>query len=151
MNYWLFKTEPGSYSIEDLERDGETFWDGVRNYQARNMLRDDIKPGDTVFVYHSNARPPAIVGLAEVAEGGSVDPTAFEQGAHYFDAKSNPESPRWFGVRIAFKRRFREPLGLPQLREMPGLENMLLLRRGMRLSIQPVTANEARLLLKRLG
>ena len=128
MKYWLFKTEPGSYSIQDLERDGSTFWDGVRNYQARNLLRDEIQPGDTVFLYHSNADPPGIVGLAKVVEGGGVDPSAFQDGHHYFDPKSSADAPRWYGVTIAHERTFTQGLGLPELRTIPGLEEMLVLR-----------------------
>lgn len=140
--YWLFKTEPESYSITDLERDKSTFWDGVRNYQARNFLRDDIKTGDGVLFYHSNANPPSIVGIAAVVRDGYPDHTQFEQGHRKFDPKAAPENPRWFMVDIAFDSVLSTPLALDQLRDIPALAEMELLRKGSRLSIQPVTKKE---------
>ncbi len=140
--YWLFKTEPESYSISDLERDNTTFWDGVRNYQARNFLRDDIKSGDGVLFYHSNANPPAIVGAAQVTRDGYPDHTQFEQGHRKFDPKATPENPRWYMVDISLDAVFPEPLGLNQLRDIPALAEMELLRKGSRLSIQPVSKKE---------
>jgi predicted RNA-binding protein with PUA-like domain len=151
MAYWLFKSEPGSYSIQDLERDGETFWDGVRNYQARNLMRDEMKQGDMVFFYHSNAEPPGIVGLAKIVAGGSIDQSAFQAGHHYFDPKSSPDKPRWYGVTISFVKVFKQGLSLAELREIPGLEEMLVLRKGQRLSVQPVTDGEAKVLLGKLS
>ncbi len=150
MAYWLFKSEPGSYSIQDLERDGETFWDGVRNYQARNLMRDEMKKGDTVFFYHSNAEPPGIVGLAKIVAEGAIDESAFDPDHHYFDPKSSAEKPRWFGVSIAFVKAYKQGLSLAELREIAGLEEMLVLRKGQRLSVQPVTDGEAKLLLGKL-
>jgi len=140
--YWLLKSEPGAYSIEDLKKDKTTFWDGVRNYQARNMLRDDIKKGDRVFFYHSNAKPPAIVGVARVVRDGYPDHTQFEQGHPKFDPKTSPDNPRWYMVDIAFEKEFAEPLPIDQLRDIPELEGMELLRKGSRLSVQPVTKKE---------
>lgn len=144
MRYWLFKSEPDCFSFADL-RDAPgrtTGWDGVRNFQARNFLRDDIQVGDGVFYYHSNAAPPAIVGLAEVVEAGHPDPTAFDSSADHHDPKSRIESPTWFQVSIRAVRPIDPPLGLPRLREVAALTKMELLRKGSRLSIQPVTAEE---------
>lgn len=140
--YWLFKTEPESYSIDDLRRDGSTCWDGVRNYQARNFLRDEIKPGDGVFFYHSNAEPPAIVGRATVSRAGYPDHTQFEHGHAKFDPKAASDNPRWYMVDITFAEEFPQSLSLERLRSDPALENMELLRKGSRLSVQPVTARE---------
>jgi len=143
-NYWLFKTEPESYSIDDLERDADqtTFWDGVRNYQARNMLRDEVRVGDLVLIYHSNAQPPAIVGVATVVRAGSPDLTAQDPHDHHFDPKASAQDPRWYGVDIKFVRRFERPLPLGELREIKSLQKMELLRKGSRLSIQPVRKAE---------
>lgn len=151
MKHWLFKSEPGCYSIDDLQRDGETFWDGVRNYQARNLLRDEIQPGDLVFFYHSNAKPPAIAGLARVAGGGEPDPSAWDADDEHFDPRSTPETPVWYGVRVAFERRFDEPLPLAELKADPKLDGLPLLQRGQRLSVTPVPPAHAKHLLKRLG
>jgi predicted RNA-binding protein with PUA-like domain len=140
--YWLFKSEPGAYGIDDLEKDGKTFWDGVRNFQARNTLRDDIHEGDKILFYHSNANPPAIVGTAVVTRGGYPDHTQFESGHRKFDPKATEENPRWFMVDIAFENRFAKPIGLDTLREIPALEQMELLRKGSRLSVQPVRKEE---------
>jgi len=141
--YWLFKSEPESFSIDDLARAPKqtTFWNGVRNYQARNLLRDEIKVGDGVIFYHSNATPPAAVGLAEVVRAGYPDSTQFDPRSDYHDAAATPDAPRWFMVDIRFKGKFRRPLALDQLREVPGLQDMVLLQRS-RLSVQPVTAAE---------
>ncbi len=140
--YWLFKTEPTSYSIADLKRDAQTFWDGVRNYQARNFLRDDIREGDGVLFYHSNAAPPAIVGVARVVRGGYPDHTQFEQGHRKFDPKARADNPRWYMVDIAFEEEFTRPLPLEDLRDVAALAEMELLRTGSRLSVQPVTKKE---------
>lgn len=142
--YWLFKSEPESFSLDDLARAPKqtTFWNGVRNYQARNLLRDEIKAGDGVIFYHSNAKPAAAVGLAEVVKGGYPDKTQFDPMSPYHDPDANPEDPRWFMVDIKFKEVFKRPLSLEELREVPGLTGMDLLRRGSRLSVQPVTAAE---------
>ncbi len=146
--YWLFKTEPESFSFEDLVKSPgrTTFWDGVRNYQARNFLRD-AKTGDGVLIYHSNADPPAIVGTARVVVEAAPDPTQFEPEHHHYDPRSRPEAPAWFGVEVKAVARLRRPLGLPELREIPGLEAMGVLRKGNRLSIQPVTEKEWKIVL----
>ena len=142
--YWLFKSEPNCYSFADLaaEPDRTTGWDGVRNYQARNMLRDEVKVGDGVLFYHSNAAPPVIAGIAEVVEEGRPDPTAFDPSAEHYDPKSKPNDPTWIQVAIKAVRPIEPSIPLPKLREIPGLSEMELLRKGSRLSIQRVSAEE---------
>jgi predicted RNA-binding protein with PUA-like domain len=144
MNYWLFKSEPGSFSIDDLAaRPGQTEpWDGVRNYQARNLLRDRIQRGDRGFFYHSHCPRPAIVGLVEVASGGRPDPTAFDPAAAHYDPNSAPEAPRWYLVDVRLLRRLQRPLPLAELKGHPELAGMALLQKGNRLSVQPVGAAE---------
>jgi predicted RNA-binding protein with PUA-like domain len=150
MNVWLFKSEPACYSFADLvaEPKGSTGWDGVRNYQARNMLRDDVKRGDLVLFYHANADPPAIAGLAEVVVAAHPDPTAFDPEAQHFDPKSQREAPTWVQVSIRAVSEIDPPLALPELRTVAGLEGMELLRKGSRLSIQPVKPKEWTILKK---
>jgi predicted RNA-binding protein with PUA-like domain len=144
MAYWLFKTEPASYSFAALmaERDQTTGWDGVRNYQARNFLRDQIKPGDGVLIYHSSADPPSIAGIAEVVRAGHPDPTAFDRNDGHYDPKSDPANPTWYQVSIKGKQAIDPPLELPFLKSVDALAKMELLRKGSRLSVQPVTAAE---------
>lgn len=153
MKYWLLKTEPESFSIQDLEncQKQTTFWDGVRNYQARNYLRDEIKPGDCVLFYHSNTDPPAIVGTARVVQGGYPDPTAWDPSNHHYDPGSTPENPRWYMVDIQLDQIFTTPLGLSYLRTIKSLAKMELLRKGSRLSVQPVTTAEFKEVLKLAG
>lgn len=140
--YWLMKTEPESYSIDDLERDGTTFWNGIRNYQARNFMRDNVKPGDGVLFYHSNAEPPGIFGIAEVVKAAYPDHTQFDPESKYFDPRATPDNPTWVMVDVKFVRKFSAPISLAELKETPGLEEMMVTRRGSRLSVQPVTAQE---------
>ena len=140
--YWLFKTEPTSYSIDDLARDKTTHWDGVRNYQARNMLRDEIQVGDRVFFYHSNANPPAIMGTAEVVKSGYADHTQFDPHNHHYDEKADPDDPTWFMVDIKFLQKFQKPVDREQLAGDESARNMAVLAKGSRLSIQPVTPAE---------
>jgi predicted RNA-binding protein with PUA-like domain len=144
MAYWLFKSEPECFSFRDLlAAPGRTTgWDGVRNFQARNMLRDQVQVGDGVLFYHSNADPPAIAGIAEVVRAGHPDPTAFDPAADHYDPKSKPDAPTWYQVAIRAVRPIEPPLGLPRLREVAALAGMELLRKGSRLSVQPVTAAE---------
>jgi len=144
IRYWLLKSEPESFSIDDLQRAPQqtTFWNGVRNYQARNLLRDELKVGDGVIFYHSNADPAAAVGLAEVVRAGYPDGTQFDPKSDYYDPEAKPDDPRWFMVDIKFKEKFVRPLPLDLLRTIPALADMVLLRRGSRLSVQPVTAAE---------
>ncbi|MBY0358707.1 MAG: EVE domain-containing protein [Candidatus Obscuribacterales bacterium] len=143
-NYWLMKSEPSCFSIQDLEKapGKTTFWDGVRNYQARNMLRDEIKPGDQVLFYHSNAEPPGVAGIAEVVKEGYPDHTAFDPQNDHYDPKSNTKNPTWYMVDIKHVKTFKQELGLDRLRLLPELKNMVLLQKGSRLSVQPVSAKE---------
>lgn len=144
--YWLFKSEPETYSIADLwcERTKTTYWDGVRNYQARNLLRDTINLGDRVLFYHSNADPMAIVGTAEVVKTGYPDHTAFDPKDHHYDPKSNPDEPTWFMVDVRLLQVFPKPVTRDDLKACDDLRKMMVLRTGARLSIQPVTAAEWR-------
>lgn len=153
MAYWLFKSEPECFSFADLMASPgrTTGWDGVRNFQARNFLRDEVKVGDGVLYYHSNADPPAIVGIAEVVREGHPDPTSFDPTADHHDPKSRPESPTWFQVSIRAVQPFDAPLGLSRLREVPALASMELLRKGSRLSIQPVRPEEWAAILELAG
>jgi predicted RNA-binding protein with PUA-like domain len=153
MAYWLFKSEPDCYSFADLmgEPDRSTGWGGVRNFQARNFLRDSIKVGDGVLFYHSSVTPAAIAGIAEVVEAGHPDPTAFDEGADHYDPKSDPANPTWYQVTIKAVRPIDPPLELPKLRTIPELVGMELLRKGSRLSVQPVTDAEWKTILSLAG
>ena len=142
MRYWLMKSEPGEYSIDDLARDGVTHWDGVRNYQARNLMRDDMEVGDRVLFYHSNAKPPAVVGIAEVARPAYPDHTQFDQDSNYFDPDSTKKDPRWYMVDIKLVKIFNNQVTLKQIKENPKLKNFRLIQRGNRLSVFPVTKDE---------
>lgn len=144
MNYWLMKSEPDVFGIDDLrKRPKQTeHWDGVRNYQARNMLRDQMQVGDRVFFYHSNCAEPGIVGVARVVRAGYPDHTAFDPESKYYDPKSTPENPRWYMVDVRFERRFKRTITLEELKTHPRLGDMALLRRGNRLSVMPVTAQQ---------
>jgi len=139
MNYFIFKTEPSGYSIDDLKRDKKTSWGGIRNYQARNILRDDVKVGDLVIIYHSSCEVPAAVGVANVLKTGYGDPSQFDKKSHYFDAGSKQNDPRWFAVAIAFTEKFKNPISLPAMRLESSLSNMRLLARGNRLSVFPIS------------
>ncbi len=148
--YWLLKTEPESFSIQDLAKAPKktTCWDGVRNYQARNYLRDDMKIGDGVLFYHSSANPPAIVGTAKVVKEGYPDPTAWDPNDHHYDPAASLENPRWSMVDIQLVQIFKMPLSLEELRKIPALKKMELLRKGSRLSVQPATQEEFETVLK---
>ncbi|MGH9363227.1 MAG: EVE domain-containing protein [Thermoanaerobaculia bacterium] len=148
--YWLMKCEPAAYAIEDLERDGTTSWEGVRNFRARNLLRDEVKPGDLVLFYASNADPSGVTGVAEVARGGYPDPFQFAAGHAYFDPKSRREEPTWYAVDLRFVERFPAIVPLDELKHTPGLETMMVTRKGARLSVQPVTRAEFDIV-RRLG
>lgn len=139
MHYWLFKTEPTGYSIDDLRRDKKTSWTGVRNYQARNMLRDEVKKGDLVIFYHSSCDIPGAYGVAEVVKEKVVDLTQFDTKSKYYDPKAKKEKPQWYAVDIKFKEKFKEPVPLADMRLEPALANMALLRPGMRLSLFPIS------------
>lgn len=139
MQYWLMKSEPNEFSIDDLKRVKVEPWDGIRNYQARNFIRDKMKIGDQAFFYHSSCEVPAIVGTMEIASEAYPDPTAFMSGNAHFDAKSDPENPTWMLVDVKFLSKLKTPLTLQQLRQEPKLADMQLLKRGNRLSVFPVT------------
>ena len=141
MRHWLLKTEPESYSIEDLRRDGSTFWNGVRNYQARNFMRDDMKVGDPVLFYHSNSEPPGVAGIARVSREAYPDHTALDPESPYFDPKAGPGDPRWYMVDVEFVEAFPRLLSLDEIRGTPGLEKMPLVNKS-RLSVQPVAPEE---------
>ena len=149
MNYWLMKSEPDAFSIDDLaKRPKKTEpWDGVRNYQARNMMRDEMKKGDQVFFYHSNCKEPGIVGIAKVVKEGYPDFTAFEPKEKYYDPKSDPQNPRWFMVDVQFVKKFKRTITLTELKQQKGLEDMALVRKGNRLSIMPVSKSQWSLIL----
>lgn len=142
MKYWIFKSEPSTYSIDDMMRDVTTYWNGVRNYQARNFLRDDVKIGDQVLFYHSSCEVPAIVGLCEVVKNGYPDFTAFDPKSEYFDPKSKIDEPTWFMVDIKFVKKFRNPVTLQNIKSNPKLRNLKLVQKGNRLSIIPITKDE---------
>lgn len=144
MNYWLMKTEPEVYSIDDLmkAKNKTGHWDGVRNYQARNMMRDDMREGDQIFFYHSNCKEPGIAGIARVVKQAYPDHTAFDPEQKYFDPKSDPQNPRWFMVDVQYVRKLKRVITLQELKEHSELQSMLLLRKGNRLSIMPVTKQE---------
>ncbi len=142
MNYWLMKSEPEVYSILDLQREGETIWDGVRNYQARNFMRQ-MQLGDLVFFYHSNTNPPGIAGLMRVVKSGIADPTQFDPTSKYYDAKSSPQSPRWQTVVVEFVEAFSHPISLSILRDKFSPEELLVVKQGNRLSVIPVLESVA--------
>ena len=149
--YWLFKSEPNAYSFDQLKAEprGTAMWDGVRNYQARNLMRDEMKKGDGVLFYHSSCDPAHVVGEAEIVRESYPDPTAFDPKQKYFDPKSDPESPTWYLVDIRYVRPLPRPVPLAELRDMPELKDMVLLRKGMRLSVQPVRAPEYKAIVAR--
>ena len=151
MNYWLFKSEPDEYSLDDLKREpGQTGrWDGIRNYQARNFLRDQVKEGDGVLFYHSACKVPAVAGTARVVRSAYPDPAQFDPENKYFDPKATPDNPRWFCVDIQWQCEFSRPVPLKEIKQHPDLSEMVLVRQG-RLSVQPVTRAEW-VLLTRLG
>ena len=138
MAYWLMKSEPDAYSIDDLERDGREPWDGIRNYQARNMMRDEMKTGDHAFFYHSNCKEPGIVGIMKIASEPYPDPTQFDKKSKYFDAKSPKDDPRWCLVDVEFVRKLDRTITLAEIKDTKGLDGLVLTRKGNRLSIMPI-------------
>jgi predicted RNA-binding protein with PUA-like domain len=136
---WLLKTEPETYSIDDLARDGRTRWDGVRNYQARNFMRDEMQVGDRVLIYHSNADPPGVAGVAQVSAEAAADATALDPKSPYHDPKATKADPIWLAVEIEFVEKFARLVSLEEIRKERSLAAMPLLQRGQRLSVQPVT------------
>ncbi len=151
MHYWLMKTEPSTFGLEHLAAAPRrtTAWDGVRNYQARNMLRDEMKKGDQAFLYHSSTAEPGIVAIMQIVREGYPDPTAFQRGHHHYDPDSDPQQPRWFMVDVRLQRRLKRTIALEELRAHAEreLRGMALLRRGNRLSITPVSAAHWRFIL----
>ena len=148
--YWLMKCEPAAYTIAGLERDGMTSWEGVRNYQARNMMRDEMHVGDLVLFYASNAEPSGVTGLATIAKAGYPDHTAWKKGHKYFDEAGSKDKPTWYMVDIEFVERFPAIVPLETLKSTKGLEQMVVTRKGSRLSVQPVTREEFEIVV-RLG
>ncbi len=149
--YWLMKSEPDVYSIDDLARDGREPWTGVRNYQARNFMRDGMRVGDLALFYHSNAKPPGVVGLMRVDSEAEPDPSALEVGGEYHDARATPEEPVWFLRWMAYVETFPRGVPLEELRADPELEGLWVARRGQRLSIQPVEEPHFRRILALAG
>ncbi|HSF19656.1 MAG TPA: EVE domain-containing protein [Vicinamibacteria bacterium] len=149
-SYWLMKSEPDVFGIDDLERDRTTHWDGVRNFRARNYMRS-MKVGDGVLFYHSNADPKAIVGLARVVKEAYPDFTQFDRNSRYYDRRATEEKPYWFMVEIEFVKKLDEPLSLETLRGIDEIQGMALLKKGQRLSVQPVTPHEWKTICKRAG
>lgn len=151
MQYWLMKSEPDVFSIDDLARKKTSPWDGVRNYQARNFMMNDMKIGDLVLFYHSNAEPPGIAGIAKVASAAAPDLTALDKKSEYYDEKATRENPRWFCVSVGYVKKFKNYVSLEQLRHTKELKEMLVLKKGQRLSIQPVTAKDYERIVKMGG
>lgn len=149
MKHWLMKSEPDTFGVDDLaKRPNQTeHWDGVRNYQARNMMRDEMHIGDEIFFYHSNCETPGIIGIAKVVKAAYPDFSAWNPESKYFDPKSTPDNPRWFMVDVQLVRKLKRTISLNELKTHPELQDMPLLRRGNRLSITPVTAEQWRYIL----
>ena len=149
ISYWLMKSEPDAYSIDSLKSDGTTLWDGIRNYQARNFMRN-MALRDKVFFYHSNCKPPGIVGLMEVIDLNIVDPTQFDKKSKYYDPKSNPDNPKWDCVKVKYLFKSKAILSLPELKILFNEEELLIVKRGNRLSIIPVGIETAKLILEKI-
>lgn len=146
--YWLMKSEPNSYSIKDLQRDKLAFWDGVRNYQARNFMMRDMQVQDKVLFYHSNAQPSGVSGLAVVCKEASPDPSSWDKKSQYYDPKSPKQNPRWFAVSVRFVKAFKNLVSIQEMRQEKTLKNMVLLKKGQRLSVLPVTQKEYEYIVK---
>ncbi|MBX9768795.1 MAG: EVE domain-containing protein [Bdellovibrionales bacterium] len=144
------KSEPETYSIQNLEKDKTTWWEGVRNYRARNFMMKEMEVGDTVLFYHSNCEPPGIVGIAEVSQAAAPDKTQFDKKSEYYDKAAPPEKPRWMCVQVKFKKKFGKILSLPVIKAEKRLKGMALVQAGQRLSVQPVTAAEYKIILSLL-
>lgn len=148
MKYWLMKSEPDVYSIDTLAKDKTTWWEGVRNYQARNFMTQQMTEGDLVLFYHSNAEPPGIAGVAKISKSAEPDKTQFSKKSDYYDAKATVEKPQWQCVQVEFVSKFARLVSLPELRTTKALEDMVVLQKGSRLSIQPVDKKHFNLILK---
>ena len=142
MSHWLFKSEPDAFSIDDLRKAKTTIWDGIRNYQARNYLLSS-QVGDIVFFYHSNAKPPGVIGLAKIVKTNVVDPTQFDEGSHYYDPKSKKDQPTWHTVKVQFVEKFPNLISLDELKDTFSAEDLMVVRKGMRLSVTPVESSVA--------
>ena len=151
MQYWLFKSEPDEFSIDDLRQQKRAPWEGVRNYQARNFMRDQCRKGDIILFYHSSCKPAGVAGLAVVTKEAFDDPAQFDPKSPYYDSKSTPENPRWQCVEVGFKAKFPRLVELSEIKASAGLKDMVLVRKGSRLSIQPVTEKEFQKILKMAG
>ncbi len=149
MRRWLLKSEPGDYAIDDLARDRRDWWTGIRNYQARNFMMREMQIGDGALFYHSNCAVPGVYGVARIAAAAAPDQTQFDPESKYYDPRATAEKPRWFCVQIEFVRKLRQPWTLAKMRQTPALSEMHILRRGNRLSITPISADEWRLLARR--
>ncbi len=147
MKYWLMKSEPDVFSIDDLEKKKKSPWDGVRNYQARNYMRDEMQVGDLILFYHSSCEIPGIAGLAKVSKISHPDPTQFDKKSDYYDPKATLDSPRWFMVEVEFEMKFKNVITLSTLKETKSLESMPVVQKGSRLSVNPVTENEYKIIL----
>ena len=147
MNYWLMKSEPDVFSIDDLKKKKKSGWDGVRNYQARNYMRDDMKLGDLVLFYHSSCEVPGVAGIAKVSKTSHPDPSQFDSKSEYYDPKATKDEPRWFMVEVEFVEKLDEVVTLGTLKSTKGLENMPVVQKGSRLSINPVTEKEYKIIL----
>lgn len=150
MNYWLMKSEPDVFSIDDLKKKKKSGWDGVRNYQARNYMRDEMKIGDIVLFYHSSCEVPGVAGLAKISKTSHPDPTQFDSKSDYYDPKASLENPRWFMVEVEFVEKFEKIITLSTIKETPGLEAMPLVQKGSRLSINPVSSGQYQIVLSLL-
>ncbi|MCK6598829.1 MAG: EVE domain-containing protein [Bdellovibrionaceae bacterium] len=148
MKYWLMKSEPDVFSIDDLKKHKTTLWEGVRNFQARNFMSQSMSLGDLVLFYHSNAEPPGIAGIAKVSKLAQPDPTQFDKKSDYFDKRATLQKPLWFCVEVAFVKKFKTLLPLETLKNTPELQDMLVIKKGQRLSIQPVTEKDYQWILK---
>ena len=142
MKYWLMKSEPDVFSIDQLAKDKTSLWDGVRNYQARNFMMNDMSIGDQVLFYHSNAKPPGVAGLATISKEAIPDPTQFIKKSEYYDPKATKEKARWYCVEVKFKKSFKSFVALDELKKNKSLKDMMVTKKGQRLSIQPVTKKE---------
>ncbi len=145
------KSEPETYGIDDLKREGVNMWEGCRNYTVRNYFRDEMKIGDKAFFYHSNSDPSGIIGIMEIVSDSYPDPTQFDPNSHYFDPKSPKDNPRWLVRDVKYVSTFKRVVSLAELRTIPGLENMLVIRKGQRLSVLPVTPEEWAIVLAQEG
>jgi len=151
MKFWLMKSEPDVFSIEDLKEKKTTMWDGVRNYQARNFMMKDMEKGDQVLFYHSNSKPPGVAGVATISKKALPDVTAFDEKSEYFDPKSTTLKPRWFCVEVKYKKKFKNYVPLNDIKDKSSLSEMKVVQKGMRLSIQPVTKKEFDIICKMGG